>query len=109
MGLPLTFFDAIEGGRLFEADIASVYDSEKNGKFCKRRLSAPKIDCYSSHRPWWKRIGEGQSPGAVVPEADCDADDAFRNLRYLRPYRIGLYEARLKSRSSARGVDPVLH
>lgn len=79
-GLPFTFFDAIEGARLSEDEIASAYDAEKNRKFFKRPLSAPEIGCYLSHHTLWKRIGEGQSPGAVVLEDDFDADDALPGL-----------------------------
>ena len=79
-GLPFTFFDAVEGARLSEAEITSVYDPDKNKKLFKRPLSAPEIGCYLSHHTLWKRIGEDHYPGAVVLEDDFDADDALATL-----------------------------
>ncbi len=77
LGLPFTFFDAVEGARLSDADLTGAYDADKNQRQFKRPLSAPEIGCYLSHYALWKRVGEGELPGAVVLEDDFDADEAL--------------------------------
>ncbi len=103
-GLAFTFFDAVDGGSLAEADIADAYDSEKNKKLFKRPLSTPEIGCYLSHHALWRRIGEGQSPGAVVLEDDFDADDALpRLLREISQLDLGNRLVKLHSEKCVSG------
>jgi glycosyl transferase, family 25 len=77
IGLPFTFFDAIEGAKLDDAEVARVYDADLNARQYKRPLSRPEIGCYLSHYELWRRIVEDNLEGAVILEDDFDADDAL--------------------------------
>jgi glycosyl transferase family 25 len=80
LGLPFSFFDAIDGGTLPDSDTAGFYDPEKNQRLFKRPMSAPEIGCYMNHHALWKHIGAGDAPGAVVLGDDFDADDTLSEL-----------------------------
>lgn len=77
IGLPFTFFDAVEGVKLRDSDVARVYDADLNARKYKRPLSRPEIGCYLSHYELWRRIVEDNLEGAVILEDDFEADDAL--------------------------------
>jgi len=74
IGLPFTFFDAIDGAKLDPAEVARVYDAELNARQYKRPLSLPEIGCYLSHHALWRRIVEDNLEGAVILEDDFETD-----------------------------------
>jgi glycosyl transferase family 25 len=80
MGAPFTFFDAVDGSRLTEAEVAAAYDGEGNARQYKRPLSLPEIGCYLSHYALWKRIVDENLDGAVILEDDFEADESFRKV-----------------------------
>ena len=104
LDLPFSFFDAIDGSALTDADIVGFYDPEKNQRLFKRPLSAPEIGCYMSHHALWKRIGAGDAPGAVVIEDDFDADAALPGLlREISRLDLGNRLVKLHSERSMSG------
>ena len=78
IGLKFEFFDAVEGGRLSDAEVAAVYDAEKNARQYKRSLSLPEIGCYLSHYALWKRIVDDGLEGGVILEDDFEADESLK-------------------------------
>ncbi|WP_264586184.1 glycosyltransferase family 25 protein [Rhodoblastus acidophilus] len=74
IGLPFTFFDAVEGAELDDAEVARVYDADLNARQYKRPLSRPEIGCYLSHHALWRRIVDNDLEGAVILEDDFETD-----------------------------------
>ncbi len=108
LGLPFSFFDAIDGRTLTDSAIAGFYDPEKNQRLFKRPMSAPEIGCYMSHHALWKRIGAGDAAGAVVLEDDFDADDALPGLlREISRLDLGNRLVKLHSERSMSGKSLV--
>jgi glycosyl transferase family 25 len=71
--LPFEFFDAVDGSRLSESEVALVYDAHKYKRTFKRPLAKAEIGCYLSHYALWRRIAESADQGAIVLEDDFDA------------------------------------
>jgi glycosyl transferase family 25 len=80
MGAPFAFFDAVDGARLSEAEVAAAYDAQGNARQYKRPLSLPEIGCYLSHYLLWKRIVDEKLDGAVILEDDFEADASFKKV-----------------------------
>lgn len=76
-GLPWERIDAVNGWALSEAEIAEVYDADRNARDGKQPLVAPEIGCYLSHIAAWERIARGPQPGGFVFEDDFAADDTL--------------------------------
>ena len=76
-GLPWERIDAVNGWELPEAEIARVYDADRNARDGKQPLVAPEIGCYLSHIAAWERIAEGPDPGGFIFEDDFAADDTL--------------------------------
>lgn len=77
MGLPFAFFDAVEGAKLDDAEVAGAYDAVLNARQYKRPLSRPEIGCYLSHHALWRRIVDDNLDGAVILEDDFEADESL--------------------------------
>jgi glycosyl transferase family 25 len=80
IGLSFEFFDAIDGVRLSEDEVAAAYDALRNSRQYKRPLSLPEIGCYLSHYALWRRIVEQNLSGAVILEDDFDADENLKQV-----------------------------
>jgi glycosyl transferase family 25 len=105
IGLPFAFFDAIEGSKLTGAEVAAVYDSERNAREYKRPLSLPEIGCYLSHYALWKRIADEKLDGAVILEDDFDADlDLAKAVEEIGAAQISGALVKLYSRKPVMGV-----
>jgi glycosyl transferase family 25 len=106
-GLSFSFFDAVDGARLSNADIAGVCDRQMNEKYFKRSLSAPEIACYMSHYALWKRIAADPGPGAIVLEDDFGADNELPALLH-EICRLELSNCVVKLHSERRVVGKPL-
>jgi glycosyl transferase family 25 len=75
--LPWERIEAVNGWALSEAEIAEVYDADRNARDGKQPLVAPEIGCYLSHIAAWERIAEGPHRGGFIFEDDFAADDTL--------------------------------
>jgi glycosyl transferase family 25 len=108
--LPFEFFDALEGGGLTLAELASVYDGEANAKRFKRPLTLAEIGCYLSHRAIWRRVAEGGADAALVFEDDlrllAGAAEAIERLAAFNLGEVMVKLDGLDGRNDKRlGVD----
>jgi glycosyl transferase family 25 len=95
LGIPFSFFDAVDGYKMSAADIAA-YSPRFAGK-PYRKLSPEEIGCAASHRKVVDEISHGANPFVCVLEDDAhlspDAiyflDDKFlRQLSYFHALRL---------------------
>jgi glycosyl transferase family 25 len=80
LGVSFDFFDAVDGAALSEAEMAAVYDAERNAREFKRPLSRGEIGCALSHYELWKRIAADEHGGAVILEDDFEAAEQLPEL-----------------------------
>jgi len=70
-------FDAIDGRQLTDAAIDKVYRRGFHQPSYPFDLTRGEIGCFLSHRSVWKKIAEGDSPGALVLEDDIEILPGF--------------------------------
>ena len=66
--------DAVDGSRLGEAEIASVYRRNLHRPPYPFRLSASEVACFLSHRKVWQRIAGSDLDAALIVEDDVEVD-----------------------------------
>lgn len=69
--------EAVDGKRLSESEISSVYNTALFYPRYPFGLSCGEIGCFLSHRSAWKMIAESDSPGGMVMEDDIELLDGF--------------------------------
>lgn len=69
-GLEFSFFDAIDGADITDADFHRHYDGHLNARNFKRPLSRGEVACALGHRAIWREIAGGDAPVALVCEDD---------------------------------------
>ncbi len=69
-GIVFERLEAINGWKLSDTEVASVYDAAQNRKRAKHPLVRPEIGCYLSHIECWRRIAESEAAGGFVFEDD---------------------------------------
>lgn len=74
LGIPFDRIDAIDGRKLSDAEVASVYDAAANRRRARHPLVRPEIGCYLSHIAAWQRIADGDARGGFIFEDDFAAD-----------------------------------
>jgi len=79
-GIPWQRIDAVDGWALTSADIARVYDAERNAQRAKHPLVAPEIGCYLSHIAAWRTVAEGGAEGGFIFEDDFAADASLARV-----------------------------
>ena len=71
LGLPHSFFDAIYGDQLSDADVSRIYDAKRNRRAFKRPLSRNEIACALGHLKIWQAIAEAEDALTLVLEDDA--------------------------------------
>lgn len=71
LGLSPTFFDAIDGRKLSEEDVATVYDNERAKTTHWGALTRGEIGCALSHRAVWENLIASGDRGWLVLEDDA--------------------------------------
>lgn len=74
-GLPWLRIEGVNGWALSEAELAEVYDAERNRRDAKHPLVPPEIGCYLSHIEAWRGIAEGSAGGGFIFEDDFAANE----------------------------------
>lgn len=69
-GLEFSFFDAIDGTGIVDADLHRHYDSHLNARNFKRPLSRGEVACALGHRAIWRQVAGGDAPVVLVCEDD---------------------------------------
>lgn len=82
-GLPWERIDAVNGWALDEAEMARVYDADRNARHGRHPLVPAEIGCYLSHIAAWDRIAKGDAPGGFIFEDDFAADETLAPLLHL--------------------------
>jgi glycosyl transferase, family 25 len=106
LGLRFEFFDAVEGAKLPDEEIAQVYDADKNARLYKRPLSRPEIGCYLSHFALWQRIASGAEEGAFLLEDDFQAQSGLADvLRAISRANLENCMVKLYAHRPPRGAE----
>lgn len=71
LGLSHSFFNAIYGDQLSDADVSRVYDAKRNRRAFKRPLSRNEIACALGHLEIWQAIAEAEDALTLVLEDDA--------------------------------------
>ncbi len=77
LGLPFSFFDAIEGASLSAAEIKPYYNSRRRRLFFGRDLTPSEIGCLISHAILYQNIAADPAPLALILEDDALLGDAL--------------------------------
>jgi len=70
-------FDAIDGSRLSDLEIDSVYKKNFYQPRYPFTMNRGEIGCFLSHRSIWQKIAESDAPGGLVMEDDIELLDGF--------------------------------
>ncbi len=66
--------DGVNGWKMDDAEVAKVYDADRNARDGKHALVRPEIGCYLSHVKAWQTIANSDAPGGFIFEDDFAAD-----------------------------------
>jgi len=80
LGIEYQRISAVYGKDLHDADIAKVYDLQKNLQKYDKKLNVGEIGCYLSHVQCWQMIVEQQLDYALILEDDSVLDPALMTV-----------------------------
>ncbi|QDE33016.1 MULTISPECIES: glycosyltransferase family 25 protein [Shewanella] len=80
LGIEYQRISAVYGKELCDADIAKVYDPQKNLQKYDKKLNLGEIGCYLSHVQCWQMIVEQQLDYALILEDDSVLDPTLINV-----------------------------
>ena len=79
LGLPFTFFDAVDGRALSEAEIAALNPAARRRLFL-HDLTRGEIGCFLSHSALYQEIVRDKTPLTAVLEDDAEVNPTFVRL-----------------------------
>lgn len=80
VGIDFTRIVAVDGRKLSDNDINSVYDAQQNRERFYAPLTRGEIACYMSHRKAWQQLLDSDAEAAVIVEDDIIVSSDFAQL-----------------------------
>jgi glycosyl transferase family 25 len=109
LGLPVTFFPAVDG-RTLSAEELKRYEPARTRRLYGREMKPGELGCHFSHERLWQKLVEESIPWALILEDDVLLDaslvPALREVPALsRPWELIRFAATRQRRS--RVVEPL--
>lgn len=82
-GVPCGILDAVDGGQMDAAGIASVYQPALIKPHYPFQLGAGEVGCFLSHRNAWQKLLKTEADAVLILEDDMQITDGFQDAMAL--------------------------